>query len=112
MDNRLFNFYKSIKILSNINNRIRRIIDNHKPKTETKYVAKSIILDFYLNRENISKLTKKYHPQRLDKVLKNIQNTANQLEKLNIIMRKKSNIQNIQNTEKTIAEKLKLNLNS
>ena len=82
MDDRLFNFYKSIKILSNINNRIRRIIDNHKPKTETKHVAKSIILDFYLNRENVSKLIKKYHPQRLDKVLKKYSKHSKSVEKI------------------------------
>ena len=79
MNNRLFNFEKSIKNLSDIDNKIHRITDNYKPKTETKYEdkkrivnilnsVKNSILDFYLNLETISKLTKKYQPQRLDKL--------------------------------------------
>ena len=61
-------------------NRIHRIIDNYKPKTETEYEdkkrvvsilnkVKNFVLDFYLNRETISKPTKRYKPQRSDKAL-------------------------------------------
>ena len=63
-----------------VDNRMHRIIDNYKPKTETEYEdkkrvvsilnkVKNFVLDFYLNRETILKLSKKYKPQRLDKVL-------------------------------------------
>ena len=37
MDDRLFNFKKSIKNLSDINKGIQMIIDNYKSKTETEY---------------------------------------------------------------------------
>ena len=37
VDDRLFNFKKSIKNLSDINKGIQMIIDNYKSKTETEY---------------------------------------------------------------------------
>ena len=84
MDERLFNFEKSITNLSNVANRIHRIKDNYKPETGTEHEDKKIgvisilnkdknsVLDIYINRETISGRTKKYPPQILDKVLKNI----------------------------------------
>ena len=70
MDDRLFSFKKSIKNLSDVDNRTHAIVDNYKPKTETKYedkegvvrvlnIVKNSILDFHLHKENISMLTKK-----------------------------------------------------
>ena len=69
VDNTFFNFEESIKNLSDNYNRIHRMIDNYKPKIETKYENKervvsilnaveNSILDLYLNRETISKLSK------------------------------------------------------
>ena len=80
VNDRLFNLEKSIKNFLDVDNRIHRIIDNYKPKTETEYEdikrvvsilnkVKNFILDFYLNRETISKPTERYKPQRLDKAL-------------------------------------------
>ena len=79
MDDILFSFEKSIKNLSDVDSRIYRIIDYYKPTTETKYddekvfsvfnAVKNSILDFCLNQETIFKLTEKYQPQRLDKVI-------------------------------------------
>ena len=71
MDNRLFNFEKSIKNLSDIDNRIHKIIDDYNPKAKTEYenkkralsildAVKNYILDFYRNRETIFKLIEKY----------------------------------------------------
>ena len=68
MDDKLFNFEKSIKHLANIDNKINIIIGNYQPKTETGFVIKksvfsilneirSSILDFYLNYETICKMT-------------------------------------------------------
>ena len=56
------------------------IIDYYKPKTKIKYENKKkvvsilneireSILDFYVHYDSIFKLTKKYHSQRLDKLL-------------------------------------------
>ena len=56
--------------MSDVHNRTHTIIDNYKPKTETKYedkegvvrvlnIVKNSILDFHLHKENISMLTKK-----------------------------------------------------
>ena len=79
VDDILFSFEKSIKNLSDVDSRIYRIIDYYKPTTETKYddekvfsvfnAVKNSNLDFCLNRETIFKLTEKYQPQRLDKVI-------------------------------------------
>ena len=44
VDDRLFTFEKSIKRLSVIDNRINGVIDNFKPKTETKYEDKKRII--------------------------------------------------------------------
>ena len=66
--------------MSDVDNRTHAIIDNYKPKTETKYedkegvarvlnIVKNFILDFHLHKETISMLTKKYQSQILDKVL-------------------------------------------
>ena len=80
MDDRLFNFEISIKNLVNIKHKINIIIDENKPKTETEHdhkkrvvsilnEIKNCVLDFYFHRETVFKPTKKYQPQRLDKVL-------------------------------------------
>ena len=56
------------------------IIDYYKPKTNIKYENKKkvvsilneireSILDFYVHYDSILELTKKYHSQRLDKLL-------------------------------------------
>ena len=74
------NFEKSIRNLVNINSKINVVIDNYKPKTNTRYENKKrvvsilneirkSILDFYVHYDSIFKLTKKYHSQRLDKAL-------------------------------------------
>ena len=80
MDYRLFNFQISIKNLVNIEHKINIIIDENKRKKETEYdhkkkvvsilnEIKNYVLDFYFHHETVFKLTKKYQPQRLDKVL-------------------------------------------
>ena len=51
----------------------------------TLNAVKFSTLGFYLYYETTYKLTKRYQPQWSDKVL-SIQNIANQLEKLNIII--------------------------
>lgn len=68
--------------MPNVAKRIHRIINNYKPKTDIEYedkkrgvisilnAEKTFVLDFYLNREAISGLTKKYRPQIIDKVLR------------------------------------------
>ena len=70
MDNGLFNFEKSIKNLVNIEDKINMIIDDYKPKIETKYDDKKRVvrilndirnsmLDCYTYCDTFSKLTKK-----------------------------------------------------
>ena len=44
---RLFKFEKSIKNLSDVDNRIHSIIDNYKPKTETEYEDKKFSQKFH-----------------------------------------------------------------
>ena len=46
MDDRLFNFQRLIKNLSNVDHRKYMNIDDYKPKTETKYKGKKELLVF------------------------------------------------------------------
>ena len=54
MDNKLFNFDKSIKCLVNIDNYLNIITDNYKPKTQTEYdVKEKVYVHFYTYQETI-----------------------------------------------------------
>ena len=44
MDDRLFNFEKSIKNVANIDDKVNILIDDHKPKTATEYDNKKIVV--------------------------------------------------------------------
>ena len=118
MNDRLFIFEESIKKLSDIDNKTHRIIDNYKPNTATEYEdkknyqhlkgVKSYILDFYLNHETISKVTKKCQSQILDKVLRkyskrNISVGVTKYYHDETIKHSKSE------TKESIAERVKLN---
>ena len=48
VDNNLFNFDKSIKCLANIDNNLNIIIDNYKPKTQTKYDGKERVMFIFI----------------------------------------------------------------
>ena len=50
VDNKLFNFEKSIK---NIGEKINMIIDYYKPKTKTKYDDKKELLVFLMKLESL-----------------------------------------------------------
>ena len=69
VDNRLFNFEKSIKNLASINN---KIIQTQKVVCILNKIRNSIF-DFYTHWQTFCKLTKKFQPQRLDKVLSKYQ---------------------------------------
>ena len=103
VDDGLFNFGKYIKNLANIANKMN-IIDDYKPKTKTEYddkkkvvsilnEIKNSILDFYLHRETIFKLIKKYQPQRLDEVFSKYSKHNRSVGKLKIIIMDYVNIQ-------------------
>ena len=54
MDNKLFNFDKSIKCLVNTDNYLNIITDNYKPKTQTEYDGKEkVYVHFYTYQETI-----------------------------------------------------------
>ena len=53
VDNRLFNFKRSIKNLVNIDEKINATIDDYKPNTETKYDNKKELLAFQINLESL-----------------------------------------------------------
>ena len=81
VDNNFCNFEKSIKNLANIHNKMTIIeVNYYKPKTKTEYDDKKRVVsilkeirkpmfDLYTHHESIIKLTEKYQPRRLDKVL-------------------------------------------
>ena len=112
------NFEKPIKNLANINNKINAIIDYYKPKRKAEYDNKKIVVnilskikksvfDFYVHRDTIFKLTKKYLSQRLDKVLskhlkcsRSVSEIKDQYEKLSKYLKSQP--------EETIAGRVKL----
>ena len=53
VDNKIFNFEKSIKNLANIDEKINMIIDYYKPKTKTKYDDKKELLVFLMKLESL-----------------------------------------------------------
>ena len=82
VDYNLFNFEKSISNLINLDDRINMILEKYKTKTKIEYDNKNrviiinilneirmFMLDFYVHHDTISKLIKKYRPQRFNKVL-------------------------------------------
>ena len=80
VDDRLFNFEKSIKNLTNTANTVNKIINDYKPKTKIEYEDKKRVasildeirksmLDFYVYHEIFFKQTEIYKLQGLDKVV-------------------------------------------